>query len=43
MSEAKSVFFQDIRDKKAISRSAHNKGSHSGKGGSVRFPHDNLT
>jgi hypothetical protein len=37
------VFIQDNKEKKAIARSSHNRRSHRGKGGSIRFPSDKLT
>lgn len=36
-------FIQDCKDKKITARSARNKRTHTGKGGRVRFPSDNLT
>lgn len=43
MSDEQYELMQDTRDKKITARSAHNKRTHCGKGGAVRFPSDNLT
>lgn len=43
MKDEKFVYYQDINQKKVIARSSHNKRSHTGKGGSIRFPSDSLT
>jgi len=37
------VMIKDSIDKKNIARSSHNKRSHCGKGGSVKFPSDYMT
>lgn len=36
-------FMDDCRDKKRIGYGSHNKRSHCGKSGGIKFPSDNLT
>lgn len=43
MTDEKFVFVSDVREKKSIGRSARNKRTHAGKGGSVKFPSDYLS
>lgn len=43
MTDEKFLYKQDIREKKITARSARNKRTHTGKGGSVRLPSDNLS
>ena len=43
MEDAKYVYLQDIKEKKSTGRSAHNRRTHAGKGGAVRFPSDFMT
>ena len=43
MTDEKFVFVQDIREKKTTARSSHNRKTHAGKGGAVKFPSDYLT
>lgn len=43
MTDEKFTFVEDVKEKKMASRSARNRMAHTGKGGKVRFPHDNLT
>lgn len=43
MTDEKFTFVEDVKEKKMASRSARNRITHTGKGGKVRFPHDNLT
>ncbi len=43
MKDEKYVFVQDVKEKKITARSARNKRTHNGKGGSVKFPSDFLT
>lgn len=43
MTDEKFTFVEDVKEKKIASRSARNRIAHTGKGGKVRFPHDNLT
>jgi hypothetical protein len=40
MTDEKYVYTQDVRDKKITARSASNKRTHNGKGGSVKLPSD---
>ena len=39
----KFVYMTDVADKKRTARGSHNKRTHCGKGGAVRFPSDNLS
>lgn len=43
MEDEKYVYLQDIKEKKSTGRSAHNRRTHAGKGGAVRFPSDFMT
>lgn len=43
MTDEKFTFVTDVADKKRTARGAHNKRTHAGKSGRVRFPSDNLT
>lgn len=43
MDDERFVFYQDLREKKAAARSSHNRRTHNGKGGSVKFPSDYLS
>lgn len=43
MTDEKYVFISDCADKKRTARGIHNKRTHTGKGGKVRFPSDYLT
>lgn len=43
MEDEKYVYIQDIKEKKSTGRSAHNRRTHTGKGGAVRFPSDFMT
>lgn len=43
MTDEKFLFVTDCADKKRTARGIHNKKTHAGKGGKVRFPSDNLT
>ena len=43
MSDEKYEYIQDCKDKKITARSARNKKTHTGKGGRVRLPSDNLS
>lgn len=43
MTDEKFVFVSEVADKKRTARGAHNKRTHAGKSGRVRFPSDNLT
>ena len=43
MTEIEREFHKDCFSKKNVARSARNKRTHTGKGGRVRLPHDNLT
>lgn len=36
-------FIQDVKEKGTVARSSHNRRSHTGRGGKVRFPSDNLS
>lgn len=40
MTDEKFIFVSDVAEKKRIGRSAYNKRSHTGKGGSVKLPSD---
>lgn len=43
MTDERYVFASDLKEKKQTARSAHNKRTHCGKGGSVRLPSDYMT
>ena len=43
MTDEKYTFVQDVRDRKRVARGAHNKRTHCGKGGAVKFPSDYKT
>ena len=43
MKDEKYVYIQDVKDKKVTARSARNKRTHNGKGGSVKLPSDYMT
>lgn len=43
MKDEEYLFISDVREKKRIANSAFNKRTHCGKGGSVKFPSDNLS
>ena len=43
MNDETFVFHQEIREKKTAARSAHNKRTHTGKRGAVKFPTDYMT
>ena len=43
MTDEKFLFVTDMHEKKRTARGIHNKRTHTGKGGRVRFPSDNLT
>ena len=43
LSDEQRDFIEDCRDKKRIGYSSHNKRSHCGKSGGIKFPSDNLT
>ena len=43
MTDEKYSYIQDVKDKKVTARSARNKRTHNGKGGSVKFPSDYMT
>lgn len=43
MKDEEYVYRNDVRDKSITARSARSKRTHTGKGGRVRFPSDNLT
>lgn len=43
MSDEKYEYIQDVKEKRFTARSSHNKRTHIGKGGSVRFPSDSMT
>ena len=43
MTDERYAFIQDVREKKDVAKSARNRRAHAGKGGAVRFPHDNMT
>lgn len=43
MTDEKYSYIQDVKDKKSTARSARNKRTHNGKGGSVKFPSDYMT
>lgn len=43
MKDEEYVFVSDVIDKKTTARSARNQRTHTGKGGRVRFPSDNLS
>lgn len=43
MTDEKFLFVTDMHEKKRVARGIHNKRTHTGKGGRVRFPSDNLT
>ena len=43
MTDEKYTYIQDMKDKKFTARSARNKRTHNGKGGSVKLPSDYMT
>lgn len=43
LSDEEYTYRQDCKEKKSVAASAHKQRTHCGRGGSVRFPHDNLT
>lgn len=43
MTDEKYTFIEDLREKKITARSSRNKRTHTGKGGAIRLPSDNLT
>jgi hypothetical protein len=43
MTDEKYSYIQDVKDKKITARSARNKRTHNGKGGSVKLPSDYMT
>lgn len=43
MTDEKYTFVQDVREKKRTAWGAHNKRTHCGKGGAVKFPSDYMT
>ena len=43
MNDEKYVFLQEVREKKIVSRSSHNRRTHAGKGGAVKLPSDYMT
>lgn len=43
MTDEKFVFTSDVADKKRTAMGAHNKKTHAGKGGKVKFPSDYMT
>lgn len=43
MKDEQFVYYQDVKEKKITSRSARNQRTHTGKGGRVKLPSDNLT
>lgn len=43
LSDEQRDFIEDCRDKKRTGYSSHNKRSHCGKSGGIKFPSDNLT
>ena len=43
MTDEKYTFVQEVRDRKRVARGAHNKRTHCGKGGAVKFPSDYMT
>ena len=43
MTDEKYTYIQDVKDKKITARSARNKRTHNGKGGSVKLPSDYMT
>lgn len=43
MKDEEFVYYQDVKEKKITSRSARNQRTHTGKGGRVKLPSDNLT
>ncbi len=43
MRDEEFVFVSDVREKKRIAHGAHNKRTHCGKGGAVKFPSDYLS
>ena len=43
MTDEKFSFISDVREKKQIARSSHNRRTHTGKGGAVKFPSDFMT
>jgi hypothetical protein len=43
MTDEKYSFLQDVRDRKRVARGAHNKRTHCGKGGAIKFPSDYMT
>ena len=43
MTDEKFVFVSDVAEKKRTARGSHNKRTHCGRGGTVRFPSDNMT
>lgn len=43
MNDIKYTFIQDIKEKKTTARGSHNRRTHAGKGGAVKFPSDYLS
>ena len=43
LSDEQRDFIEDCRDKKRTGYGSHNKRSHCGKSGGIKFPSDNLT
>ena len=43
MDDEKFVFYEDVREKKTISRGSRYKRTHAGKGGRVKLPSDYLS
>lgn len=43
MNDERYVFVSDVKEKKSTARSARNKRTHCGKGGSIKFPSDYLS
>ena len=43
MNDERYSFIEDVRDKKRVARGAHNKRTHCGKGGAIKFPSDYLS
>lgn len=43
MTDEKFLFVTDVADKKRTARGSHNKRTHCGRGGTVRFPSDYMT
>lgn len=42
MTDEKYTFVQEVREKKSLAKSSRSRRTHAGKGGAVRFPHDNM-